>query len=142
MCSKPRNSPLVGFNVRYMEKQPTILVVDDLELNRLTARTFLERMGYRVLDAHDGVRALHIVESNSVDLILMDCQMPVMNGFEATQQLRGRRVTTPIVAYTTDDNRDECLSVGMNAHLPKPANRSRLRETIEFWLQSVAPLAA
>lgn len=119
-------------------KQHTILVVDDVELNRLAARIVLERLGYRVLEAQHGTEALSKMVCESIDLVLMDCQMPVMDGLEATRQLRSQDCSIPIIAYTTDNNREECLSAGMNEHLLKPTGMQELGQTVQFWIQSPA----
>lgn len=112
----------------------TILVVDDLSPNRMMAQFMLESWGFTVLEAEDGAEALKILATHQVDLVLMDCQMPVMDGLTATSEVRATQCQTPIIAYTTDDNREECLRAGMNDHLPKPAPVELLRDRVEFWL--------
>lgn len=116
----------------------TILVVDDLEANRFIVSFLLEDMGFTVLQASDGAQAVEMAAKESVDLILMDCQMPVMDGFEATSQIRASQMETPIIAYSAGHNKDACLSVGMNDYLCKPAMPESIQETVEFWLNKAA----
>lgn len=121
-----------------MRRKPIILVVDDIPLNRRILRIALERFGFDVLEACDGAEALAALASCPADLVLMDCQMPIMDGLMATEKIRARRCQTPIIAYTTGDNRDECLRVGMNDYLCKPAPLSALKGKLEFWLGQAA----
>jgi CheY-like chemotaxis protein len=105
----------------------------------------LERVGLRVDVAANGYEALAALEQDSYDLIIMDLQMPGMNGFEATVQIRrrersGRR--TPIIAlttFTTEDDRKRCLEAGMDDHVPKPVESSSLHASIAKWLGRTLP---
>ncbi len=116
-----------------------ILVVDDQEMNRLVANAILAGLGYEVVEAGDGAEAVAAMDEGSYDLVLMDCHMPVMDGLAAAGEIRRRRHTyTPIVGYTTNDNRSECLQAGMNDHLVKPAEPEVLRATVERWLALAA----
>lgn len=121
-----------------MKQNRTILVVDDLPTNRLVAHLLLEDMGFQVVEAADGAEAVAALAEGEFDLVLMDCQMPVMDGLQATSVIRAQKSETPIIAYTTDDNRVECLRAGMNDHLPKPAPAAVLRDRVEFWLNQAA----
>ena len=117
-----------------MTRKPIILIVDDIDLNRKMLKIAMKRFGFDVLEACDGAEALAILACCPTDLILMDCQMPIMDGLVATARIRARRCQTPIIAYTTDDNRDECLQVGMNDYLCKLAPLAELKGKLEFWL--------
>lgn len=97
----------------------------------------LEKKGHQVISVQDGKEALNALDSNIVDLILMDVQMPVMNGIEATQAIRekeqGGSVHTPIIALTAHamkGDRERCLEAGMDDYLPKPINPDSLFATM------------
>ncbi len=126
-----------------------ILLAEDNRTNQLFASTLLERLGYTVEVAEDGEQALAIASAGGIDLILMDVQMPVMDGLDAAQairQLDGPRGLVPIIALTADampGTREECLSAGMNDYITKPINRSGLVAVLDRWLITApAPAAA
>lgn len=110
---------------------PHVLVVDDHDANRLLVRRMLDRLGCRIAEASDGVQAVQSIASGSFDLVLMDCSMPLMDGYEATRAVRkfaGERARTKIVALTANampEDRERCLAAGMDGYLPKPV---RMRE--------------
>ena len=120
----------------------TVLVVEDNPVNRIIAEEMLESLGLDIIEAQDGVEALDVLSRRSVDLVLMDCQMPVMDGYTATVHIRDRErrqrlPRTPIVALTADAYEEDAahaLEVGMDAHLTKPYTRDQLREVISAWL--------
>ncbi|UZK66679.1 PAS domain S-box protein [Sphingomonas sp. M1-B02] len=103
-----------------------VLVVDDVDLNRELMTAILSKYGCAVELAEDGVGAIAALKAQRFDLILMDCHMPVMDGFEATRTIRaqaGRAATVPIVALTASaqpEHLARCLQAGMNDHLTKP----------------------
>ena len=106
-------------------KSERILIVEDNPINQLIIQTLLEQMGYRTELVNNGAEALQAFEVNSYDLIIMDCQMPVMDGLEATRKIRAREsgTRTPVVALTAgimNYERQKCLEVGMDAFLSKP----------------------
>jgi two-component system sensor histidine kinase/response regulator len=120
---------------------PLVLVVDDDESNRLVAMRMLERLGYVGRTATDGVEALREVEAGGIDLILMDCQMPRLDGFATTTELRRREAGsgshTPVVAMTasaTDRDRESCAAAGMDDYLTKPVLMASLATVLEHWL--------
>jgi signal transduction histidine kinase/DNA-binding response OmpR family regulator/HPt (histidine-containing phosphotransfer) domain-containing protein len=123
--------------------QIRILLAEDNEVNQRIAVKLLERMGCRVDVAVNGQRALDALETMRYDLILMDCQMPEMDGFEATRAIRtregdGRR--TPIVAMTANamaGDRERCLEAGMDGYLTKPVRPDELTATLSQWLPPV-----
>ena len=85
----------------------------------------------------DGEQAVKAATSESFDIILMDMQMPVMNGYEATEDLRKKKVTLPIVALTAntlDNDREKCFKVGMNEYLSKPFTADQLIKKIRLFL--------
>ncbi len=113
----------------------TVLVVEDNEVNRLIASEMLVSMGLHVLEATDGLAALEMLSRHDVDLVLMDVQMPVMDGYAATRKIREREAAVgtrrvPIVALTANafgEDATHALAVGMDAHLAKPYVQSDLR---------------
>jgi len=106
-----------------------VLVAEDGPDNRLLLRMLLERVGAQVTVAEDGRRAVELAERQPFDLVLMDLQMPVMDGYEATRRLREGGFDGPIVAVTanaTDEDRRRCAAGGFDLFLTKPLNRGDL----------------
>jgi signal transduction histidine kinase len=119
---------------------PLILVAEDEDNVSALFHDYLEAVGYRVIIARDGSEAVEKSLAESPDLILMDIQMPVMNGLEATQHLRATAefATIPIIAITARamaGDRERCLKAGANAYLSKPVNLKLLTETIATQLK-------
>jgi len=117
-----------------------ILAVDDNEVNLQIARELLEDIGFKVDLALDGQEALQRVRATSYDMVLMDMQMPVMDGLEATRAIRAMpgRSSLPIVAMTANamnQDRDQCLAAGMNDFLAKPIEPARLLALVEACLR-------
>jgi PAS domain S-box-containing protein len=120
-------------------RRSCILLVEDNETNRLVAGDMLELEGYEVLCAVNGREAVEVALSSNVciDLILMDVQMPVLDGLEATRQIRKKLPSVPIIAMTAhamQSERKRCTDAGMSDHLSKPFEPQDLRKAIERWL--------
>lgn len=120
-----------------------ILVVEDQETNQIVLKKLLERAGATVTVAADGHQALEAVFGASFDLVLMDCQMPGMDGLEATARIRATERGTgrhlPILAMTahaTAENRERCLAAGMDDYLTKPIQRDAILKAVTDWLQA------
>jgi PAS domain S-box-containing protein len=119
---------------------PRILLVEDNPVNREVALRMLESFGCRVDIATNGLEAIQALSRTTYDLILMDCQLPEMDGFQATAEIRrseGKARHIPIIAVTAhamEGDREECLQAGMDDYLSKPFNRDQLRTTLERWL--------
>jgi signal transduction histidine kinase/ligand-binding sensor domain-containing protein/CheY-like chemotaxis protein len=117
-----------------------VLVVEDQPLNREVAIGMLTSLGLEVETAHHGQQALDILQTRSFDAILMDCEMPVMDGFSATKAVRKREpagIHIPIIALTADvtsAGRAACLAAGMDDHLAKPFRREALHAILSRWL--------
>ncbi len=119
-----------------------VMVVEDNEVNRMIAREVLLSLGVDVVEAGDGLEAIELLGEHPVDLVLMDCQMPVMTGYEATIAIRGEEARTgtrrlPIVALTADafdDDAAKSRTAGMDGHLAKPYTREQMREVLAQWL--------
>jgi CheY-like chemotaxis protein len=102
--------------------------VEDNDVNQLVAVGILEHLGYTTEIAGNGVEALAMMSLSSYDAVLMDCQMPEMDGYTATMRIReieGDRTRTPVVAMTagvTQEDRERCLAAGMDDFVPKPVS--------------------
>ncbi|WP_246296918.1 PAS domain S-box protein [Allochromatium humboldtianum] len=127
----------------------TLLLVEDNALNREVATAILDKTRIKIVLAHNGLEALDRVEQAPVDLVLMDLQMPVMDGFEATRRLRERYPALPIIALSAavmDADREQARLAGANDHLAKPIEIQAMFEMLETWLtpdgyQAVGPPA-
>ncbi len=123
-------------------KEKKILLVEDNPINTLVAKAILNKYDFQVSAVQNGLEAVKLIEQMSFDLILMDCQMPVMDGYEATKEIRtmiqNHKVDDlPIVALTASaikGDKEKCLSAGMNAYLTKPIVEKDLIESIYYWL--------
>jgi signal transduction histidine kinase/DNA-binding response OmpR family regulator len=121
-----------------------VLLVEDNVVNAKLAMLLLQKQGIEVDQAEDGALAVQSVQEHDYALILMDCRMPNMNGFEATTAIRalpGPKAQTPIVAMTADSmsgDRDRCLAVGMDDYLTKPIDRAAFQVILERYLTPVA----
>jgi len=114
-----------------------ILVVDDNVVNQKVALRQLQKLGVHADAVGNGLEAIDALDRIAYDLVLMDCQMPEMDGYEATRLLRTRGILTPVIALTagaSDGDRDSCLRAGMNDFLPKPVREGELGTMIERWL--------
>ena len=111
-------------------KDIKVLVVEDLELNQLLIRTLLDDFGFESEIAGNGRIAIERLETSSFDIILMDLQMPEMNGFEATEYIRNKlKLTIPIIALTADVttiDAEKCIEFGMNDYISKPVDEGKL----------------
>jgi two-component system sensor histidine kinase/response regulator len=130
----------IGQPLLFQAAGASILLVEDNRVNQLVAKLHLEKLGCRVTIAGNGIEACEALRQYSYDLILMDCQMPGMDGFEATRTIRtmesGRR-RTPIVAMTAGvlkEERDQCYVAGMDDFLSKPIDMQLLKATLDNWL--------
>jgi PAS domain S-box-containing protein len=115
---------------------PLILLVEDNEANIITISSYLEASGYRILLAHNGEEAIALAKVHQPDLILMDIQMPVMDGIEATQQIRldPNLVDTPIIAMTAlamSGDRDRCIAAGATEYMSKPVKLKKITALIQ-----------
>jgi len=125
--------------------QQRVLVVEDNPVNQQVASAMLKSLGLQVTLASNGQEAVELVEKQEFDVVLMDCQMPVMDGFQATAAIRrlplGRGERLPIVAVTANampGDEQNCLDAGMNDFLPKPFKLLQLQALLGRWLVSAA----
>jgi CheY-like chemotaxis protein len=117
----------------------TLLLVEDNEDNRIIYSTVLRHLGYRVVEAQDGVEAVELARSTQPDLILMDISIPRMDGWEATRILRGdpRTSAIPIVALTAHalaDDRERANEVGFSSYLAKPIEPRVVVAEVRRWI--------
>ena len=112
-----------------------VLLAEDNMANNLTIGDYLNDHGYEIVSAHDGLEAIEKAEEIKPDIILMDIQMPTMNGLDAIHRLRQNPLfrSTPIIALTAlamPGDRERCLQAGANEYLSKPVSLKRLLKTI------------
>jgi len=122
-----------------------ILVVDDNEINQVVACKFLQKLGCQVEVARNGREAVESIAHAIYDAVLMDCEMPEMNGYEATQEVRRREQSTtrhlPIIALTghaSPEDAAKCRQAGMDDVVTKPLTVPALREKLERFLAAPA----
>src|SRR5690606_12393216 len=126
------DSPLTGMRV---------LLVEDNPVNRLVAQRILDTFGIEVVTADNGQQALDLLRAELFDAVLMDCQMPVLNGYGATRQWRDRELLSgqqrlPIIAMTANamaGDRQRCLEAGMDDYLSKPVDPAGLATCLRRW---------
>ncbi|MGR0138219.1 response regulator [Pseudomonas rhodesiae] len=122
-----------------------ILLVEDNPVNQLVAKGMLSKLGCEVVVAGHGGEALKCLEEQHFDMVLMDCNMPVMDGYEASRQIRssGRWPDLPIVALTANamsEERERCRAAGMNDYLAKPFRREELNALLDLWVPKTTAL--
>lgn len=127
-------------------KQVKILVVDDNEINQFVAVKMLQRWGMYVKTARDGQEALTLIGQDNYHLVLMDLDMPVMDGYESTRQIRKRESryfkTVPIIAFTAsdiDDAKRKALEAGMTDLIMKPLQQEEIQSTIDKYVEGETP---
>ena len=115
--------------------------MDDNEVNRLIVGEQLANLGLEVIKAEHGREALELLAEEEVDFVLMDCQMPVLDGYETTRRIRSTEAVgdehLPIIALTAhafEGERERCLAAGMDDYLSKPFKLDDLRGILQNWL--------
>ncbi|MFI7480952.1 response regulator [Kocuria sp. M1R5S2] len=122
-----------------------LLVVEDNEVNQLVARSMAERLGFDVDVVADGAQAVEATRSTGYVAVLMDCHMPVLDGFEATRAIRGREgrdTELPIIAMTAGamaEDRRRCTAAGMDDYITKPVDLATLESVLDRWTRPPAP---
>ena len=130
--------PLTRHQIREEPARLTLLVVDDVDVNRLVARAILERMGHEVTCAGSGLEALECLTTRTFDAIFMDVQMPEMDGLQTTAVIREREISSggrhiPIIAmtaYALAGDRDRCLDAGMDGYVSKPVKPEKIHDEL------------
>ena len=137
-ASRENRRPADRIEARGKKNDVRILVAEDNATNRTVALAQLRKLGYEADRRDNGAEAVEAVRRGGYDLVLMDCQMPVMDGYEATRRIR-RSIHSgiPIIALTASamsGDRDPCMAAGMNDYLSKPLDLGRLDEVLAKWL--------
>jgi CheY-like chemotaxis protein len=128
-------------------RKSRILVAEDNPTNQEVILALLDQLAYEASAVHNGAQAVEALKRSDYDLVLMDCWMPEMDGYEATRLIRlegtgVRNPQVPILALTADvmpHVREKCFRVGMNDHLTKPVDLRELKRRLAKWLQPIAP---
>ena len=122
-----------------------VLLAEDNETNQIVAQAWLDRAGLSVCTAEDGQAALDLLDQENFDMVLMDCQMPILDGFAATRALRqkekehgGHLTVIAITANAMEGDRERCLAAGMDDYLAKPYSGQQLRNMLQRWLPASA----
>ncbi len=135
---QPEHPTAEAEELRQHLRDKQVLLVEDNLFNRQIAKSFLSQAGVHVTEAEHGGRAVELLRRQNFDLILMDVQMPVMNGYAATSVLRQQlAITTPVIALTANainGEREKCLAAGMNGYLAKPFQETQLLQVLSDWL--------
>ncbi|MHC8410290.1 hybrid sensor histidine kinase/response regulator [Pseudomonas sp. Hz4] len=127
------------------QRRGRVLLVEDNPVNQLVAKGMLGKLGCEVIVAGHGGEAMDQLEQSEFDLVLMDCNMPVMDGYEASRQIRrsGRWPQLPIVALTANamsEERERCRAAGMSDYLAKPFRREELAALLDLWIPTTTVL--
>jgi len=119
-------------------KSPNILIAEDVESNYLYLKAVLSKLNATIFWAKNGVEAVNICNEQSIDLVMMDLQMPEMNGYEATKILKRKFPNLTIIAQTAfamSDDREKALDVGCDDYLAKPIKSKDLLNTVEKFIK-------
>ena len=134
---EPNTEPIPRHLLKEHLRSRRVLLVEDNAINQAVAKGMLVKLGYDLCVVENGEEALSRTETDTFDLILMDMQMPVLDGVAATREIRRREGTarhTPIVAMTANalaEDREQCLAAGMDDHLAKPVRLAALKEVLQ-----------
>jgi signal transduction histidine kinase/ActR/RegA family two-component response regulator len=120
-------------NVSLQPLSGRVLVAEDAKANQALIRILLQKMGFEVVLVEDGQQAVERVSKETFDIILMDMQMPVMNGYDATRQIKSMGIQTPIIAVTAHamkGDEQKCFDVGCDGYIAKPIDRKKIEQVI------------
>ena len=140
---KPENQPERVAENNSAQLDAKILLVEDNPINQMVAQKMLEKVGLKPKLANNGLQAMQLLNEQTFDLVLMDCQMPEMDGFDATREIRKLEIKAinqnliPVVAMTANvmsGDRERCLDVGMDDYIGKPVQRDQLESVLRKWL--------
>ena len=144
-----QDSPQPQTGLAQLPDRQAVLLAEDNPVNQQVAQAMLTKLGIPMALAGNGEEALELVKTRDFDLVLMDCQMPVMDGFEATAAIRrlpdGRGEYLPIIALTANamqGDRQKCLEAGMDDFLSKPYRLAQLQAILARWLPAAQPVKA
>ncbi len=141
------NDPLITRHTisETIKRKTRILVVDDNPTNQAVARVLLRKFGFASEFANNGEEAILAIQGSVFDLVFMDCQMPIMDGYEATRLIRSgaageKNKTLPVIAMTAQamkGDRQQCLDAGMDDYLAKPVKPTLLNDILDKWLSQI-----
>ena len=150
--SLPKNQPPTTTTAASEDRQRTlsagescsrILMVEDNQINQRVGKLILQRAGFTIDLAGDGNEAVQAHKAQPYDIILMDCQMPTMDGFEASRQIRSLDVPQPVIIAVTANalagERQRCLDAGMDDYLSKPFQAEQLVAMVKRWQATRGP---
>lgn len=140
-----RQNPIITkYSISENERHSTkLLLAEDNRINQKVALKMLEKLGFYADCANNGQEAVDAVRNKTYDIILMDCQMPVKDGFEATREIRALQtiIEQPAIvamtAFAMNGDREKCIDAGMDDYLSKPINQDALMKTLEKWIRKV-----
>ena len=139
--SRPHRQRPIGNEQPDWRKAVRVLLVDDNLVNRTIGAKQLSALGYTVEIADGARQGLDIISKGSSDLVLMDCEMPEMDGYQAVAEIRRREgsarhtVVIALTAHATADDRARCLDAGMDDYLSKPVKLQALAEMLDTWVR-------
>ena len=138
-ATAPLSESAVTSNPPPTRKQQRLLLAEDNKVNQQIALAMLKQLNLDIRIATNGRQAVAAVSSERFDLVLMDCQMPEMDGFQATQQIRQQYpdLTLPIIALTAnamEGDRERCITAGMDDYLSKPFKKEQLLQVVSKWM--------
>ncbi|OAB55480.1 hypothetical protein AY600_08700 [Phormidium willei BDU 130791] len=126
-----------------------VLVVEDTHINQKVVMNQLKLLGYTAACVNNGQEALDQLQEQPFDIVLMDCQMPVLDGYRATQRLRSwesegdrHTVVVGLTAHAMEGDREKCLDAGMDDYLAKPVTMEKLKSVLEHWMSKIEPLTS
>jgi two-component system, sensor histidine kinase and response regulator len=131
--------PTLTHQPEVLEMKGTILLVEDNKMNQLVGSKVLSKLGYEFRIANNGIEAVSAIQEGSYAAVLMDCQMPEMDGYEATAEIRrieGATRHTPIIAMTAaamEGDREACIDAGMDDYITKPVREAAVASVLEQW---------
>ena len=121
-----------------------ILVAEDNKVNQMVAQKLLKKLGCSSAIANDGIECIQMLAQDQYDIILMDCMMPNMDGYEATRQIRiSHHADIPIIACTAramDSDHKACLEAGMNDFIDKPVDMHQMRSLLRQWAEKLGKI--
>lgn len=136
-CQAEENSTFPPMPAVDVVSTGRILLAEDNHTNQLVALGMIKKLGYQADVVESGSAVLDAIEQEEYDLVLMDCQMPQMDGYEAAQCIRSRKNGIPIVAMTAnamEGDRDKCIRAGMDDYMAKPVSLVQLKSVLERWM--------
>lgn len=137
---KNKKATSIDNNKKLLAEEKVVLVAEDSEVNQIVTKKILENLGFKVVIANNGEEALEKVSKDTYDLIFMDLQMPIMDGYEATKKIREFDNKTPIIALSAavfNEDIQKTAEIGMNDHIAKPIDKIKFLEVISKYFKFI-----